>query len=247
LLRPVVRTFAARYGVEVAEAEQGLGDYATFEEFFIRRLRPGVRPVQGGALLSPCDGTAHGLAVIRQGELYRAKGRSYRYEDLLGPLRGCGRLWEGGQWVTLYLSPRDYHRFHAPCGMRVRRVAHLPGRRWPVNGWAVRRLPGLFVENERLVVVAETDQGWSLGMVFVAALNVGWIHLHGVPLAGERTAPTVAEVSWSLQAGEEMGYFSLGSTILLLLPPEAPPIRPLRDGEPIQVGSVLAPWPPAGR
>jgi phosphatidylserine decarboxylase len=237
----------ARYGVEIGEAAKGPGDYATFEEFFIRRLRPGVRPVGEGALLSPCDGTVHGPAVIRQGELYRAKGRPYRYHELLGPLRDRGRAWEGGQWLTLYLAPRDYHRFHAPCGMRVRQVAHLPGRRWPVNRWAVRRLPDLFVENERLVVVADTGQGWSLGMVFVAALNVGCIHLHGVPLAGGRTAPTVAQVSWSLEAGEEMGYFSLGSTILLLLPPEAPALRALQDGEPIRAGSVLAPWPPAGQ
>jgi phosphatidylserine decarboxylase len=244
LLQPVLRCYAAHYGVALAEAESPLADYATLEAFFTRRLRPGARPVADAALVSPCDGTVRGPVAIHDGALLEAKGCRYRLAELLGPLRDWGARFEGGRCLTLYLSPRDYHRYHSPAAMMVRRVAHIPGRRWPVNPWAIRHVPNLFVDNERVVVVAETEAGWPLAMVFVAALNVGGIHLHGVGLRGHPLAPTVAECGWPLAAGDEMGYFSLGSTILLLLPKDAPTLRPFDVDEVIRVGSAWAPWLP---
>jgi len=244
LLRAVLRRYVAHYGVAVDEAELPLMAYATLESFFTRRLRPGVRPVANATLVSPCDGTVREPVAIREGALLQAKGHGYRLAELLGPLRDWGGRFDGGRCLTLYLSPRDYHRYHSPAAMTVRRVAHIPGRRWPVNHWAIHRVPGLFVENERVVAVAETEAGWPLAMIFVAALNVGRIHLHGVGLRGHPLVPTVTECGWRLTAGDEMGYFSLGSTILLLLPTEAPTVRPFDPGEAIRVGSAWAPWLP---
>jgi len=241
VLQRVLRGYVAHYGVAVEEAESPLVGYATLEAFFTRRLRPGIRPVADATLVSPCDGTVREAVAIRDGTLLQAKGHVYRLAELLGPLRDWGARFAGGRCLTLYLSPRDYHRYHSPAAMTVRHVAHIPGRRWPVNPWAIRHVPGLFVENERVVAVAETEAGWPLAMVFVAALNVGRIHLHGVGLRGHALAPTVAECGWPLAAGDEMGYFSLGSTILLLLPKEAPTLRPFAPGEAIRVGLAWAP------
>ncbi|HEX9594387.1 MAG TPA: archaetidylserine decarboxylase [bacterium] len=247
LLQPFLRAYASHYGVALEEAELPLAGYHTVEAFFTRRLRAGLRPAADAALVSPCDGTIRGPVAIREQSVIQAKGSYYSIRELLGPLHDWGQRFEGGRCLTLYLSPRDYHRYHAPAAMTVRAVAHIPGRRWPVNDWATRRVPALFLENERAVAVAETGSGWPLAMVFVAALNVGRIHLRGLLVNGSRTSPARGEGDWRLAAGEEMGWFGLGSTILLLLPKEAPDLRAVDPGEVIRVGSALAPWPPERR
>jgi len=243
LLQPLLRAYARHYRVNLGEAETALTAYPTVEAFFTRRLRPGSRPVATTPLVSPCDGWLAPAERITGDRAITAKGYPYRLADLLGPLAPWGSRLAGGQWLTLYLSPRDYHRFHAPAAMVVVESCHLPGRRWPVNGWGIDHLPDLFVENERVVVAAETTAGWPLVMVFVAALNVGRIELHGVgPATGQGSRH-----HWALTAGEEMGYFGLGSTILLLLPPSAPPLLARGGGAPIRVGEALANAPPGGR
>lgn len=240
---PAVGAYVRHYRVDLAEAEAEIASYPTFETFFTRRLRPGARPVAVAPLVSPCDGRVGPVVEIDAGAAITAKGYPYRLDSLLGPLAPWGGRLEGGQWLTLYLSPRDYHRYHAPAGMTVVESCHISGRRWPVNGWGINHIPDLFVENERVVAAAETVGGWPLVMVFVAALNVGRIHLHGlIPPTGG-----CGRHRWSLAAGEEMGYFSLGSTILLLLPPSAPPLLTRTRETPIRVGEALAPAMPAGR
>jgi phosphatidylserine decarboxylase len=247
LIQPVLRAYVSHYHVALEEAEHPLVAYRTVEAFFTRGLRAGLRPVADAALVSPCDGSIRAPAAIHEHSAIHAKGGHYSMPELLGPLQEWSGRFEGGRCLTLYLSPRDYHRYHAPAAMTVRAMAHIPGRRWPVNDWAMRHVPRLFVENERAVVVAETGAGWPLAMVFVAALNVGRIHLHGLPVNGRLPDPDRAESHWHLGAGEEMGWFGLGSTILLLLPKEAPALRAIDPGEVIRVGSALAPWPPERR
>ena len=243
LLRPALRAYARHYGVDLGEAEASLDAYSTFEAFFTRRLRPGSRPVAAAPLVSPCDGRVGPAVEIAAGAAITAKGHPYRLDTLLGPLAHWAPHLNGGQWLTLYLSPRDYHRYHAPAAMGVVESCHIPGRRWPVNGWGIDHIPDLFVENERVVVAAETTAGWPLLMVYVAALNVGRIELHGVcPPAGH-----AGRHRWELAAGDEMGYFSLGSTILLLLPREAPSLLPRVADAPIRVGEALASATPGGR
>ncbi len=240
---PLLRLYARHYRVDLGEAESALDAYPTFEAFFTRRLRLGSRPVAEAPLVSPCDGRVGPPVEITAGAAITAKGHPYRLDGLLGPLsHWAGRL-HGGRWLTLYLSPRDYHRYHAPAAMAVVESCRIVGRRWPVNGWGIDHIPDLFVENERVVVAAETPMGWPLVMVFVAALNVGRVELHGVcPPAGR-----AGHHRWELAAGEEMGYFSLGSTILLLLPPTAPPLLGRPGEAPIRVGEALASATPAGR
>jgi len=240
---PLLGAYARHYRVDLGEAEAELSAYATFEAFFTRRLRPGCRPPATAPLVSPCDGRVGQAVEITAGAAITAKGHPYRLDGLLGPLAHWGPRLDGGRWLTLYLSPRDYHRFHAPAEMAVVESCHIPGRRWPVNGWGIDHIPDLFVENERVVVAAETAAGWPLVMVYVAALNVGRIELHGVsPPAGH-----AGHHRWEVEAGDEMGYFSLGSTILLLLPREAPPLLPRSGEAAIRVGEALASVTPAGR
>ncbi|RMF79409.1 MAG: phosphatidylserine decarboxylase [Nitrospirae bacterium] len=235
LLRRLLAAYVRHYGVDLSEAEAGLEAYPTFEAFFTRRLRSGARPVAEAPLVSPCDGELSPPQRIEAGRAIPAKGRPYPLEALLGPVAPWGRHLEGGSWLTFYLSPRDYHRFHAPAALEVVASAHLPGRRWPVNRWGLARVPALFVENERVVLAAESEAGWPLVLVFVAALNVGRIHLHGIrPPAGG-----LGRHRWRLGRGEEMGYFGLGSTILLLLPPEAPPVLPQAPGR-VRAGAAVA-------
>jgi phosphatidylserine decarboxylase len=247
LLQPFLRAYVSHYRVALEEAERPLAGYRTVEAFFTRTLRADLRPVADAALVSPCDGTVRGPVAIREQTVIQAKGSDYSLPELLGPLRDWARRFDGGRCLSLYLSPRDYHRYHAPAAMTVGGVAHIPGRRWPVNDWAIRRVPALFVENERAVVVAESEAGWSLAMVFVAALNVGRIHLRGRAVNGRGAWLDGAGNDWRLTAGEEMGWFGLGSTILLLLPEEGPALRSIEPGEVIRIGSVLAPWPPERR
>jgi len=243
LRRPLLGLYARHYRVDLGEAEAGLDAYPSVEAFFTRRLWSGARPVAAAPLVSPCDGRVGPPVEITAGAAITAKGHRYRLDDLLGPLAHWGPRLDGGRWLTLYLSPRDYHRYHAPAAMAVVESCHIPGRRWPVNGWGIDHIPDLFVENERVVVVAETAAGWPLVMVYVAAFNVGRIELHGVsPPAGH-----AGHHRWEVAAGDEMGYFSLGSTILLLLPREAPPLLPRSGEAAIRVGEALASATPGGR
>lgn len=234
-----------RFRIVVEEAEHPLRAYPTFGEFFIRRLRPGARPIAPSDWVSPVDGTwTQSLRLDSlESRMAKAKGFRFSFGELAGPGFERGGF-AGGRLETIYLAPYNYHRIHSPCDGRLARARRIPGALWPVNGWSVQRFPDLFVRNERIVLEIETATGW-LWLVLVGATNVGRIRLaQGIPLLGNAPldgAPLdwVSDTGLALKKGDEVGCFEMGSTVLMAmtasaaagLPPPGPLPRIVRMGE----------------
>ncbi len=216
-----MRAFASRYGIDLSECP-GLDCYRTFGEFFARPLHPGLRPVAPGerVVVSPVDGVVSETGAAVAGKLVQAKGIDYPAAALLGDA-ALARRFEGGPYVTIYLSPRDYHRIHCPLGGTVTGYRYIPGRLWPVNPASVRTVPGLFGVNERLVTVLETPAG-ACALVAVGATIVGRVRAYydpAVPLTNRSRAKGQARDYPSpipVEKGQELGAFEMGSTVILL-------------------------------
>ncbi|MBW3629720.1 MAG: archaetidylserine decarboxylase [Gemmatimonadetes bacterium] len=262
LRRPVLGAFARAVGIDVSEAELGFEDYPTLNAFFVRRLRSGVRswPVADGALGSPVDGIVGQLGPVEQGRVLQAKGRWYSAAELLAD-PAAASAYDGGSFITLYLSPRHYHRIHAPCGGTIGQAEHIPGALLPVNEAAVSHVANLFSRNERLVAYLDGVHG-RVAVVAVGAYNVGRISAAFDPewtggLPGEGPSATTQARSVTnrrgvagtvhrydppvrVALGDEIMAFHLGSTVVLLLEPGAGALRPdLRPGAPIRLGEPL--------
>jgi phosphatidylserine decarboxylase len=217
------RAFARATGANLGEAELDLRSYVNFGDLFARRLRPGARPIDDNesAVIAPCDGTlaAHGIAA--NGELIQAKGLNYRLEDLVVDPEMARRLVDG-PYATIYLSPRDYHRVHAPVDARLVAYDYVPGELWPVNPRVAARREGLFVKNERVVIWLDAPRLGTVAVVMVGAAGVGNIRLvHASDSvhwrhAGERRR---IELDATVARGDELGAFRLGSTVVLLFEP----------------------------
>ncbi len=216
-----MRAFAGRYRIDLAECP-GLESYRTFGEFFARPLRPGLRPVAPGdrVAVSPVDGVVSETGAAAAGRLVQAKGIDYSAATLLGDA-ALARRFEGGPYLTIYLSPRDYHRIHFPLGGRVTGYRYMPGRLWPVNPASVRNVPGLFGVNERLVTVLDTPAG-ACALVAVGATVVGRVRAFydpSVPPTNRAWARAQArdyETPVPVEKGQELGAFEMGSTVILL-------------------------------
>jgi phosphatidylserine decarboxylase len=221
LLRALIAFYVRFYGVDLAEAAGPIASFRTFDEFFTRRLREGVRPVDAAreAVVSPCDARLHGLGRIGEGRrLEQIKGKSYTLDDLLGDERLAARL-EGGVQATLYLSPAMYHRVHWPVDGRVVGWRRIPGRLYPVNALAIRHVDRLFAVNRRVVVQIDSESFGPMAVVLVGATNVGRISL----VFESMGAPPSIHDDWiqpgrpiDAHRGEELGTFHLGSTVVLL-------------------------------
>ena len=222
LLVPIIRAYSRVYGVDLSEAAEPPGAYPTFNEFFTRRLRAGARPVDGtpGTVVSPSDSRLSQIGVVpADGRLEQVKGRTYGLDALLGS-PGDGEPFRQGLHATLYLSPAMYHRVHSPVEGRVVGWRYVPGRLFPVNGPAVRSVPGLFTRNERVVVFIETEGHGSVAVVLVGAANVGRITLAFSDLvtnSGGRPVQVEPSVPIPLARGDELGLFNLGSTVVVLV------------------------------
>jgi phosphatidylserine decarboxylase len=220
-----MRAFAARYGIDLSEYDD-LETFRTFGEFFARPLaRSGLRPIAPGegVVASPVDGVVSERGLSAGGKLLQAKGIDYTLAALLADDALAARL-TGGAWVTLYLSPKDYHRIHFPLGGDVTGYRYVPGVLWPVNPAAVRGVPGLFTANERLVTVLETPLG-ACAVVAVGATIVGRVRAYydpTIPVTNVRGArPLTRDYPAPLPAlkGQELGAFEMGSTVILAFEP----------------------------
>ncbi|MGH7340799.1 MAG: archaetidylserine decarboxylase, partial [Candidatus Rokuibacteriota bacterium] len=253
LRRPILGTFARAIGIDVAEAEGPVSEYETLDDFFVRRLRPGARsfPNDPDALASPVDGIVGELGTIRSGDALQAKGRSYSVARLVDDAAEAARF-DGGLFITLYLSPRHYHRIHAPCGGRIIGARHMPGALLPVNRQAVNHVNDLFPRNERLVCWLDGPLG-RVAVVAIGAYNVGRISAAfdatwagpgriGVTNRGttepesRRYDPPIPVVQ-----GQELMAFHLGSTLVMLVEPARVEfVDAIRDGLEVRVGEVIA-------
>lgn len=244
LARLVVTGFGRAVGVDFSEIRDPIDRFRSLQEFFTRALREGVRPIDPApdAFVSPCDGAWGASGRVARGTLLQVKGRSYSLAALLGDDAEAARF-EGGAYATLYLSPRDYHRFHAPCAMRALRLRHVPGALWPVNRLGVEGVDALFARNERLVALFSLDAAGELDLAIVAvgATMVGRVRVGFDDLTTNRRAGRVATRDYAgrevrIAKGAEWGRFELGSTLVLIARPsllqldDAPPGTPLRLG-----------------
>jgi phosphatidylserine decarboxylase len=245
---PVLGAFARTVGIDVGEAEQPLQAYSSLNNFFVRRLKPGARPWSAptNAAGSPVDGVIGQFGTIEAGTLLQAKGRHYSAAALLRD-RAEAERYQHGRFLTLYLSPRHYHRIHAPVSGVIPRGVHLPGALLPVNAPSVAHIPELFARNERLLCYIDGTLG-RVAVVAVGAYNVGRISAAfdqewQVPPTNRRQASVQVHdyaPPKQVAAGAEIMAFHLGSTVVLLFEPGVQLHPRLQAGAEIRLGSLIA-------
>jgi phosphatidylserine decarboxylase len=224
-------------------------DYPSFNAFFTRSLRPGSRPSDPDprALVSPVDGTVSQIGRLEGSSLLQAKGHHYSLEALLGGASGWSERFAGGSFATLYLAPYNYHRIHMPATAALRAAWFVPGRLFSVNAATAAAVPGLFARNERVVCAFEEGSlGFALALVgalFVGSIATVW-HGEVTPCRPRRARQLPIDTGRAprrLDRGGELGRFNMGSTVILLLPPETAAWLPgLQPGSLVRVGQTLA-------
>ncbi len=246
VLRTAVHAYCRTYDVDLADFEVPAGGFPSFDAFFTRRLREGVRTVDPDpdAIVSPADGRVEDLGVIEPGAIMRVKGRSYEVGELLGDPAAGAEL-EGGHFAVIYLSPRDYHRVHAPVSGPVSALRHIPGTLFPVNNIGVRHVPRLLARNERVAVHQRSERCGRVITVMVGAIGVGRISLSFddsvITNAGRRAGLSVyGDYPPVLERGAELGVFHLGSTVVLLIAPGRSRSLVLRPGDRVRMGDAIA-------
>ena len=228
--------YCRAYRVNMDEAASLETPYASFDEFFTRKLRGGVRPIADAAVVSPADGRLEQLGPVTTGGRLTVKGAPYRVGELIGDEQEA-RRYDGGSFALVYLSPGDYHRVHSPVAGRLVLVRSLPGDLFPVNSIGERHIPNLFARNQRVALVIDTPNIGRVTLVMVGATIVGRITV--TALGGVDTRPGVypIEPSAPIAAGDEVGVFHLGSTAVMFVEPGTPLGR---DLGPIRYGQALS-------
>ena len=224
----LIRGFVKLFRVDLEDAARPVPDgYVDFNDFFTRELTEGARPIDPSpaSIVSPVDGIVSAAGPIVDDRIFQVKGRYYRLDDLLATDLADAAGFENGLFATLYLAPWNYHRVHAPLAGELTALRYVPGSLFSVNDRTVRALPGLFTRNERLVAWLETVVG-PVCVVFVGALNVGSIT---TPWTGrvvpkkrgvvEDLTPPPGESPIRLDKGALLGWFDMGSSVVVLLPP----------------------------
>jgi phosphatidylserine decarboxylase len=237
--RAVVGLYSRLYGVRLDECAKQDG-WASFDEFFTRRLRTEARALDGDptAVLSPADGRIESMGSIDGSGVFLVKGRPYSVSELVGDEREATRFL-GGSGCVVYLSPRDYHRVHAPVSGQVHRIRSMPGDYYPVNSIGLRHVPNLFCRNRRVAI--EIDAGPDLGrvtVVLVVAMIVGRIttlgvNAYDVPLGDHHFNPPL-----EVRRGDEIGVFHLGSTAVMLVEKRLGRAFVMAEG-PVRFGQAL--------
>ena len=220
-----IKLFAGHFGVNMQEAEEtDLEAYPSFNAFFTRALATGARPLEpaADALLCPADGSVSQLGAIEGGRIFQAKGRDYDCAELLGDPERADEF-NSGSFVTIYLSPKDYHRVHMPVSGKLQAETYIPGSLFSVNQVTADSVDRLFARNERLVCYFDTPAG-PMAMVLVGAMIVAGIATvwSGQAAPTPRLPRSIDYLSLpepvELDRGAEMGRFFLGSTVVLLFP-----------------------------
>jgi phosphatidylserine decarboxylase len=244
LTQTMIRRFVKHYKVNMSEAaDPRIESYATFNDFFTRALREGVRPLALAPFICPVDAAISQFGPIEHNQIFQAKGHSYSTRALVGGDQRLADRFDHGHFATLYLAPKDYHRIHMPCEGRLKRMIYIPGDLFSVNPLTARHVPSLFARNERVVCEFDCAHG-PMVMVLVGATIVGSVATvwHGVVNPPRTRQPREWRYEGDRQVvlakGAEMGRFLLGSTVILLFPrnvltftPDWSATRPVRLGE----------------
>ncbi|MBD2795513.1 phosphatidylserine decarboxylase [Xenorhabdus sp. 18] len=252
LTQLAIKAFAKVYKVDMNEAKDpSFTAYATFNEFFVRPLKEDIRPVVNEAhqLALPADGTVSQLGAIREDQIIQAKGHYYTIEALLAGQYQLAEQFRDGQFITTYLSPRDYHRVHMPCDGVLKEMIYVPGDLFSVNPLTAANVPNLFARNERLICLFETAFGPMVqilvGATIVGSIETVWSGCVTPPREGiikRWTYPVEGQEGViSLKKGEEMGRFKLGSTVInLFAANQIDFTNNLYSGSPTRMGAMMA-------
>ncbi len=246
LVPRVIKIFSSAFKVDLNEAiNPDPNSYSTFNEFFTRALKPELRPLANAKIISPVDGTISQFGDIKNSQVLQAKGIDYSLDKLLGNNKNRTAKYENGQFITIYLSPRDYHRIHMPCSGTLIEQTHVPGRLFSVAQHTVNTVKGIFARNERVIASFDTEHG-PMAMILVGAINVAAIETvwHGLvtPPKGE----TVTSKNYNgkdilIEKGKEMGRFNMGSTVILLFENGAPRLKDsLQVDQSLKLGEALS-------
>jgi phosphatidylserine decarboxylase len=220
LLQPLLRWFVKKQSVDMSIAlKPELQDYPSFNAFFIRKLKAEARPIAND-VVSPADGSISQISSIKNDQIFQAKGINYSLHQLLAKQDDIAEHFIDGQFSTIYLSPRDYHRVHMPCDGQLLTSTYVPGKLFSVNPTTVNAIDGVFARNERLINIFNTDKG-KVAVILVGAMLVAGIQ---TSFQGKITpTPLKTTQTWHYEQeniyfkrGEELGYFNFGSTVILL-------------------------------
>lgn len=241
----LIQLFSHFFPINIAEAApDNYEQYASFNAFFTRALKPGARPIvqEPNAIASPADGAISEIGIIKNDQLLQAKGHHYSLLALLGGDTALAEQFNNGAFATIYLSPKDYHRVHMPLAGTLQQTRYVPGKLFSVNQTTANNVPGLFARNERLICVFDTDSGPMIvilvGAMIVAAIETVWAG-QVAPQAKKITAIDMTQTI-ALDKGGEMGRFKLGSTAIVLFPENTVAWNEsLTNGTPIQLGELL--------
>jgi phosphatidylserine decarboxylase len=244
-----IQWFVRRYQVDMSSAaETNPLAYPDFNSFFTRALKPDARPVVTGhdAIACPADGKISQIGDVSDGRLLQAKGFYFELLTLLGGSATRARPFQAGRFVTIYLSPRDYHRVHMPLSGRLREAIYIPGRLFSVSPRTTHAIQGLFARNERLVAIFDTAIGpvavILVGAMFVAGIETVWSGLfpHSGQIVERHFGAAHRREEITLERGQEMGRFNMGSTVIVLFPPDSVELAPaLAQNAPVTVGALL--------
>jgi len=242
VLSSLIDVYCRFYDVKRYEIKTPIGSMKSFNDFFTRELRPELRPIdqEPDSVVSPVDGTVAECGNIENGLLVQTKGILYSLEDLVG--QQSAAVFKDGYYVTLYLSPADYHRIHVPVAGKIKHFSYFSGNLWPVNSIGVKNVGGLFALNERIITPVESKSG-IVGMVKVGATIVGRITVNYSDLTSNSKQQTRLNLpiipSREYQKGEEIGQFQLGSTVILLFEKNRFKPSDIRPGSPIKMGEKI--------
>ena len=242
LLKTMIKAYCRYYQVDLDECKFGPDGFSNFGDFFVRELKPGVRPVAAAAdlLASPADGVLHNYGPIEAGRIPQVKGHDYAVGELLADDDMASRF-SGGTYATIYLSPRDYHRVHSPVEGRIVAARHIPGALYSVAPFFVNNFHNLFVTNERIPIYIETEHG-LVCVVMVGATVVGKVTLNFSHLTTNHRANGGEQSRFDpaipISKGGELGSFRIGSTVVMLMEGGWTP-RMLAESLPVRMGVPL--------
>ncbi len=245
-LVPLIKSYAKFYGVNLTEVQNQLGDFRSFSDFFVRDLVEDARPL-GDGFVSPADGRIDQFGSFSSTRLIQAKGKEYDLVNFLGE-KAWAEGYKDGSFITVYLSPADYHNVHVPFDSCLKEMSYIPGTLWPVNSWSVENIEELFSVNERVVFRLETEQGSEFLLVMVGATNVGSIGVSFSDFktntlkritagAGQVQSKVNPEIDFA--RGDKLGSFFLGSTVVLIFRSGEMNFDKISLGQKIKLGQTL--------
>ena len=243
----IINRISTTYKVNMKEAySSNLDDYSDFNAFFTRKLKAGVRSIDTHpkSIISPVDGAISQCGDINDNQIFQAKGFDFRVEELLACDEKTANSFKNGQFATIYLSPKDYHRMHAPIDCKITKTVHVPGRLFSVAKWTAESIPRLFARNERLICYMDTEFGQIayilVGAIFVSSMETVFNGLVTPPYA-KKVQEVALNDHTELKKGDEVGRFNMGSTVILLFPPNTVCLdSQLKENTIVKLGEKIA-------